>query len=52
MIEIPPPDARELARWFPTGAPGPATIGEHALATGVGRWWADRPVQPRAITVS
>jgi hypothetical protein len=52
VIEIPPPDARALARWFPTGAPGPATIGEHALATGVGRWWADRPVQPRAVAVS
>ncbi|WP_369390897.1 GNAT family N-acetyltransferase [Streptomyces sp. CG1] len=52
MIEISPPDATALARWFPTGAPGPATIGEHALATGVGRWWADRPVQPRALAVS
>ncbi|WP_261989396.1 GNAT family N-acetyltransferase, partial [Streptomyces sp. uw30] len=34
------------------GTPGPAAIGEHVLATGVGRWLADRPVQPRAIAVS
>ncbi|KOV60319.1 acetyltransferase [Streptomyces sp. MMG1121] len=52
MIEIPAPDPRALARWFPTGAPGPATIGEHALATGIGRWWADRPVQPRTVAVA
>ncbi|MEU9992627.1 GNAT family N-acetyltransferase [Streptomyces sp. NPDC007971] len=52
MIEISPPDPRVLARWFPTHSPGPATIGEHVLATGVGRWWADRPVQPSAVAVS
>ncbi|MFI6355620.1 GNAT family N-acetyltransferase [Streptomyces sp. NPDC050743] len=52
MIEISPPDRRVLAGWFPTHLPGPATIGEHVLATGVGRWWADRPVQPRVVAVS
>ncbi|MFF3511655.1 hypothetical protein [Streptomyces sp. NPDC002573] len=51
-IPISPPDRRALARWFPTNSPGPATIGEHVLATGVGRWWADRPVQPSTVAVS
>ncbi|MFI1363326.1 GNAT family N-acetyltransferase [Streptomyces griseochromogenes] len=41
-----------LAHWFPTGSPGPATIGEHVLATGIGRWWADQPVQPSMVAVS
>ncbi|OIJ87598.1 GNAT family N-acetyltransferase [Streptomyces sp. MUSC 14] len=52
MIEISPPDARMLARWFPTRSPGPATIGEHVLATGIGSWWADTPVRPSAVAVS
>ncbi|MGW2651952.1 GNAT family N-acetyltransferase [Streptomyces sp. NPDC001393] len=52
MIQISPPDPRALARWFPTGSPGVATIGEHVLATGIGRWWGDRPVQPSAVAVS
>ncbi|MBX9360294.1 GNAT family N-acetyltransferase [Streptomyces sp. WAC04114] len=52
MIEISTPDPRALVRWFPTGSPGPATIGEHVLATGIGRWWADRPVRPRTVAVS
>ncbi|MFC9916130.1 hypothetical protein [Streptomyces sp. NPDC127197] len=34
------------------GYPGPAAIGEHVLATGVGRWWADRALQPRAVATS
>ncbi|WEO93183.1 hypothetical protein A6P39_003450 [Streptomyces sp. FXJ1.172] len=49
MIQISPPDPRALARWIPTGSPGFATIGEHVLATGIGRWWGDRPVQPSAV---
>ncbi|MGW2748061.1 GNAT family N-acetyltransferase [Streptomyces sp. NPDC001450] len=52
MIKISPPDPRALARWFPAHSPGPATIGEHVLATGIGRWWGDRPVQPSAVAVS
>ncbi|MFI1168519.1 GNAT family N-acetyltransferase [Streptomyces sp. NPDC020801] len=52
MIEISPPDPRAFTRWFSTGSPGPATIGEHVLTTGFGRWWADRPVQPRTVAVS
>lgn len=38
-----------LDDWFPAGTPGPAAIGEHMMATGLGRWWVDRPVRPRAI---
>lgn len=52
MIEISPPDPRALARLFPTGSAGPATIGEHVLTTGIGRWWGDRPGRPGAIAVS
>ncbi|KOV60236.1 GNAT family N-acetyltransferase [Streptomyces sp. MMG1121] len=52
MIEVSPPDARVLARWFPTHSPGPATIGEHVLATGIGRWWADQPLRPRTVAVA
>ncbi|MFE2586621.1 GNAT family N-acetyltransferase [Streptomyces sp. NPDC059378] len=52
MIEISAPDARALALRLPTNSPGPATVGEHVQATGIGRWWADRPVQPRTVAVS
>ncbi|MYW62627.1 GNAT family N-acetyltransferase [Streptomyces sp. SID8379] len=52
MIELQPRELPALARWFPAGTPGPAAVGEHALRTGNGRWWADRPVQPRALAVS
>jgi hypothetical protein len=52
MIEIAPPHLPTLTRWLPAGAPGPAAIGEHVLATGIGRWWADRPDRPRAVAAS
>ncbi|MCZ4610915.1 GNAT family N-acetyltransferase [Streptomyces sp. Lzd4kr] len=52
MIELSPRHLPALTRWLPAGTPGPAAIGEHILATGVGRWWADRPVQPRVIAAS
>ncbi|MGW5256301.1 GNAT family N-acetyltransferase [Streptomyces sp. NPDC004012] len=52
MIEISPPDPRALAHWFPSGSPGPATIGEHVAETSIGRWWADHPVRPSAVAVS
>ncbi|WP_055565156.1 GNAT family N-acetyltransferase [Streptomyces atriruber] len=51
MIELKPRELPALAPWFPTGTPGPAAIGEHALRTGNGRWWADR-ARPRALAVS
>ncbi|NUK74113.1 GNAT family N-acetyltransferase [Streptomyces lunaelactis] len=52
MIELSTQQLPALARWFPTGAPGPAAMAEHALTTGTGRWWADQPVHPRAAAVA
>ncbi|AZP15194.1 GNAT family N-acetyltransferase [Streptomyces aquilus] len=52
MIEIDPRDLPALSRCFPTGSPGPGTVGEHVLATGNGRWWADRAVLPHSVAVS
>ncbi|WP_327725111.1 GNAT family N-acetyltransferase [Streptomyces europaeiscabiei] len=52
MIELSPLHLPPLTRWFPAGTPGPTLIGEHVLATGVGRWWFDRAVEPRALAVS
>lgn len=51
MIELLPHRLPALSRWFPAGAPGPAALAEHVLTTGIGRFWADRAVQPRAIAV-
>ncbi|MET8400865.1 GNAT family N-acetyltransferase [Streptomyces sp900116325] len=51
MIELLPHRPPALSRWFPAGAPGPAALAEHVLTTGIGRFWADRAVQPRAIAV-
>ncbi|MFD3376724.1 MULTISPECIES: GNAT family N-acetyltransferase [unclassified Streptomyces] len=52
MIELAPRQLPPLTRWFPAGTPGPATIVEHALTTGVGHWWADQADRPRVIAVS
>ncbi|MGW3730053.1 GNAT family N-acetyltransferase [Streptomyces sp. NPDC000851] len=52
MIELSPRHLPALTRWFPAGTPGPAAIGEHVLSTGVGRWWTDDPVRPRAVAAS
>ncbi|PWI16939.1 GNAT family N-acetyltransferase [Streptomyces sp. Act143] len=52
MIEIHPPDLPALSRRFPTGSSGPATIGEHVLTTGNGRWWADRAIRPSSVAAS
>ncbi|MEU0395703.1 hypothetical protein ABZ208_23540 [Streptomyces sp. NPDC006208] len=52
MIELPPSRLPILAPWFPAGAPGVAAFAEHLLATGNGRWWADRAVGPRVMAVS
>lgn len=51
MIEIAPRQLPALSRFFPTGSPGPGALAEHVLTTGVGHWWADRPVQPRVLAV-
>ncbi|MET9610027.1 GNAT family N-acetyltransferase [Streptomyces sp. NPDC006512] len=52
MIELAPSGLPALARWFPVGKPGVAALAEHVLATGNGRWWADRPEAPRVVAVS
>ncbi|AWZ03427.1 MULTISPECIES: GNAT family N-acetyltransferase [unclassified Streptomyces] len=52
MIELLPSRLPALARWFPGGAPGVAALPEHVIATGNGRWWADRSMNPRAVAVS
>ncbi|MFF4583804.1 GNAT family N-acetyltransferase [Streptomyces sp. NPDC001373] len=52
VIELPSPGPSALARWFPGGAPGLAALPEHVIATGGGRWWADRAVAPKAVAVS
>ncbi|MFG2292872.1 GNAT family N-acetyltransferase [Streptomyces sp. NPDC048603] len=52
MIEILSHQLPTLTRWFPAGAAGPGALVEHALATGHGRWWADRKVRPRVLAVS
>ncbi|MCM2423039.1 GNAT family N-acetyltransferase [Streptomyces sp. RKAG293] len=38
--------------WFPGGSPGTGALAEHARTATTGRWWADRPIRPRAIAVS
>ncbi|MER5531235.1 GNAT family N-acetyltransferase [Streptomyces sp. NPDC002677] len=52
MIELALSHLALTTRWLPTGTPGPAAVGEHIAATGVGRWWADRSAHPRAIAAS
>lgn len=52
MIKLPPRQLPTLARWFPAGSPGIAAMPEHAFATGVGTWWADRVLDPRVVAVS
>ncbi|WP_055697507.1 MULTISPECIES: GNAT family N-acetyltransferase [Streptomyces] len=52
MIEIAPHQLPALARWFPAGVPGPSIVGEHALVTGHGQWWADHLRQRGAIAVT
>lgn len=51
MINLPPHRLPALAGWFPTAAPGPSALTEHALTTEAGRWWVDRVIQPRVIAV-
>ncbi|WP_326680151.1 GNAT family N-acetyltransferase [Streptomyces sp. NBC_01237] len=52
MIELQPARLPDLTHWFPVGAPGVAALAEHVRATGSGRWWADRAVDPRVVAVS
>ncbi|MGG2464110.1 GNAT family N-acetyltransferase [Streptomyces sp. RGM 3693] len=52
MIELSPRQATAMSHWFAAGPPGATALAEHALAPGAGRWWADRPVAPRAVAVA
>ena len=52
MIEVHPRDLPALSAWSLTASPGAATVGEHVLTTGNGRWWADRAVRPRVVAAS
>lgn len=52
MIQLPPRRPATLARWFPAGSPGTASLPEHAFTTGVGTWWADRVSNPQVVAVS
>ncbi|MCX5206189.1 GNAT family N-acetyltransferase [Streptomyces sp. NBC_00237] len=52
MLELETHQLPVLTPWLPTAMPGPTSIGEHALATGKGRWWADRSTDPQALAVS
>lgn len=52
MIELAPDQLPALTGWFTAGAPGTAALAEHVRATGTGRWWADRAVEPRTVAVT
>ncbi|MFF5126540.1 GNAT family N-acetyltransferase [Streptomyces syringium] len=45
------PSDEAWASCLATG-PGPGALPGHVRATGTGRWWADRPLEPRARAVS
>ncbi|MGW1881421.1 GNAT family N-acetyltransferase [Streptomyces sp. NPDC001970] len=52
MITLAQHQLPDLGGRFPAGAPGPAALSEHVRVTGIGRWWADRAVEPQAVAVS
>ncbi|NDZ87266.1 GNAT family N-acetyltransferase, partial [Streptomyces sp. SID10115] len=52
MMQLPPHHLPAVPRWFVPGSPGPASLPEHVTTTGVGHWWADRALDPRAVAVS
>ncbi|MFD5512449.1 GNAT family N-acetyltransferase [Streptomyces sp. NPDC127051] len=52
MIELHPSLLPSLTPWFPAGSPGIGALAEHVLRTGNGRWWCDRPGNPRILAVS
>ncbi|MEU5776970.1 GNAT family N-acetyltransferase [Streptomyces venezuelae] len=52
MMQLPPHHLPAVPRWFAPGSPGPASLPEHVTTTGVGHWWADRALDPRAVAVS
>ncbi|MER6046055.1 GNAT family N-acetyltransferase [Streptomyces sp. NPDC001793] len=52
MIKLSPRQAAAVSHWFAAGPPGTTALAEHTLTSGAGRWWADRPVDPRTIAVA
>ncbi|MFI9201215.1 GNAT family N-acetyltransferase [Streptomyces sp. NPDC053048] len=46
------PGVRARQPWFPAGRPGVGALPEHVARTGLGTWWADHPLRPRAAAVS
>ncbi|MFF7726808.1 GNAT family N-acetyltransferase [Streptomyces sp. NPDC008001] len=46
------PAIRARHPWFPAGRPGVGALPEHAARTGLGNWWTDHPLRPRAAAVS
>ncbi|MGW6059056.1 GNAT family N-acetyltransferase [Streptomyces sp. NPDC055189] len=52
MLELAADQIPPVSRWFAAGSAGAAVLPEHVLATGAGRWWADRALEPRALGVS
>ncbi|MFI0790321.1 GNAT family N-acetyltransferase [Streptomyces lydicus] len=52
MIKLSHDQVDAVSPWFAGGPPGTTALAEHALVPGVGHWWADRPVNPRAVAVS
>ncbi|MFE3905994.1 GNAT family N-acetyltransferase [Streptomyces sp. NPDC059153] len=52
VIQLRPNGLSALTRWFPAGSAASATLVEHVLGTGTGRWWADSALQPQVVAVS
>ncbi|BDM70779.1 hypothetical protein HEK616_42660 [Streptomyces nigrescens] len=52
MIKLSPGQVAAVSHWFDGGLPGATALAEHALSPGAGHWWADRPVDPRAVAVA
>ncbi|WP_369216156.1 GNAT family N-acetyltransferase [Streptomyces flavofungini] len=52
MFRLSPHRLPAVARWFDSGAPESSALAEHVAATGVGAWWGDRALSPRAVAVS
>ncbi|MBF6053031.1 hypothetical protein AF335_20760 [Streptomyces eurocidicus] len=46
------PGAGEWASWFPPGMPGLGAMPDHMRFARTGRWWADRPSEPRAAALT
>ncbi|MFG2859144.1 GNAT family N-acetyltransferase [Streptomyces sioyaensis] len=52
MIKLSHEQVAAVSHWFTAGPPGATALAEHALVSGAGHWWADRPIDPRAVAVA